>query len=216
MVQRLPVSSYAVLGLLSIAPMSGYDLTLAAERTIAGFFPISKTQVYSELSRLEGLGLVRARDVAQERRPDKRVFELTESGETALDGWLSIPGPEGDSVRMPSLLKLFFGHRLPGVKLVELLDGHQRLARAAIERLSPLVALLETEPDAVHARATALYGLRMAEATVAWVGEVEGQIERRKGAINPRRRVAPTAMRLFRAAPPPPSGRSRSARENNL
>ena len=197
------MSSHAVLGLLSIAPMSGYDLTQAAERAIGGFFPISKTQVYSELSRLEPLGLVRGREVAQERLPDKRVFELTEAGEVALDRWLSDPGAEGDSVRAPSMLKLFFGHRLPPDKLDELLDSRQRIAAAAIARLSPLVSLLETEPDAVHARVTALYGLRMAEATLTWVDEVRGKLRGRVGAINPRRRDAPTAMRLFRAVPAP-------------
>jgi DNA-binding PadR family transcriptional regulator len=71
----LPTTSYAVLGLLTFAPTSGYDLAIAADRSIANFWPISKSQVYSELRRLEKLGLVRSREVEQDKRPDKRVFE---------------------------------------------------------------------------------------------------------------------------------------------
>ena len=81
-------TSRAILGLLSIVPMSGYDLVQAADAAVGRFWPVSKSQVYAELARLEPLGLVRGTEIAQERRPDKRVFRLTGRGEEALDAWL--------------------------------------------------------------------------------------------------------------------------------
>ena len=78
---KLTTSSHAVLGLLSIVPMSGYDLFQAVERSVGRFWPISKSQVYAELPRLESAGLIQGTDVHQERLPDKRVFRLTEAGE---------------------------------------------------------------------------------------------------------------------------------------
>src|SRR5260370_871676 len=52
--------------------MSGYDLAQAAERSVGRFWPISKSQVYAELARLEPLGLVQGTEIAQDRRPDNR------------------------------------------------------------------------------------------------------------------------------------------------
>src|SRR6266498_1174193 len=46
---RLTTTSHAILGLLSIAPMSGYDLYQAVEGSTGHFWPISKSQVYAEL-----------------------------------------------------------------------------------------------------------------------------------------------------------------------
>src|SRR5438445_5020889 len=93
--------------------MSGYDLHQAVSRSIAHFWPVSKTQVYAELARLEPLGLVEGTDIPQERLPDKRVFRLTEAGEQALDAWLGNGEIEDLQFRIPFLLKALFGHRRP-------------------------------------------------------------------------------------------------------
>ena len=108
---RLTTSSRAILGLLSLAPMSGYDLFQAVERSVGRFWSISKSQVYSELARLEPLGLIQGADVPQERLPDKRVFRLTEAGEVCLDEWLDHGELEDPQFRVPFLLKILFGHR---------------------------------------------------------------------------------------------------------
>ncbi|MFN2465799.1 MAG: PadR family transcriptional regulator [Candidatus Dormibacteria bacterium] len=202
MTSALPTSSYAVLGLLSMAPMSGYELAQAADRSIANFYPISKTQTYAELDRLEKLGHVTARDVAQEKLPDKRVFELSAAGEAALDAWLTVPGLERDTYRRPTLLKVFFGHRIPREHLRELIDEYRRAAAEEIEHLTAVTALLESVPAASHTRLAALYGLRLAEAVVAWADEVRPQLpDVDPLEMRPRRTAAPTTMRLFRAVP---------------
>src|SRR5688572_29132081 len=102
---RLPPTSYAVLGMLSLAPMSGYELTQSVDKTIAHFWTISKSQVYGELTRLEELGLVSGTDVEQERLPDKRTYELTDLGGRALDAWLESAGTESSRLRSVPLLK---------------------------------------------------------------------------------------------------------------
>src|SRR5207245_7840449 len=86
---------------VAIAPMSGYDLHQAVDRSVRHMWPISKSQVYAELARLEPLGLVGGTDVPQERLPDKRVFSLTGAGEGGLDEWLEDPDVEAPQVRLP-------------------------------------------------------------------------------------------------------------------
>ena len=109
------------MALLSLAPMSGYQLAKAASRSISRFWPISKPQVYSELQRLEAEGLVEGNDVAQERLPDKRVFRLTQVGEDALDAWLEDRQHEASRFRIPFLVKTMVGHRLPRSRMRQLL-----------------------------------------------------------------------------------------------
>jgi DNA-binding PadR family transcriptional regulator len=180
--------------------MSGYGLAQAAGRSISTFYPISKTQVYGELSRLEKFGLVRGRDVAQKRLPDKRVFELTQAGEEALDGWLGSRQREAAVFRLPSLLKVFFGHRVARERLTELLDQFLQEAESEAEHLTRLLAWLGKEPDTGHAQITALYGLRVSQAISAWAGEVKANLPP-EVFMDPHRSRAPTATRIFREIP---------------
>lgn len=60
------------------------------------FGPISHTQVYPALARLEQKGLVRYHIVDQQAvRPNKKVYELTEEGRDTLRQWVESPTPLG-------------------------------------------------------------------------------------------------------------------------
>lgn len=202
---RPATSTYAVLGLLSFAPMSGYQTARAVERTISYFWPISKTHVYSELARLEELGWVEGDDVRQERLPDKRVFSITSEGERALDAWLLESELPSDVHRVPLLVKLFVAHRIPLNRTREMIANYRSLAEAELRALEEIMKILEPEPKAVFGRATALLGVRMTEAVVRWADEVEGLLPARRFSIDPRRKTAYEAREIFEASPPVPT-----------
>lgn len=205
---KASTSTYAVLGLLSLSPMSGYEVAQATEGSIAHFWPISKTHVYSELSRIERLGWADSKGVRQRAAPDKRVFQITPSGEQALDAWL-VAGSLPDEVhRLPFLIKLFIGHRIPAENLRSMLREYREEAEEYCELLRGIVDALEGEPKAAYPRATALLGLRMSEAALRWSDEVEGTLPRRRVVIDPRSRSV-KARELFEATPPVPPARSR-------
>jgi DNA-binding PadR family transcriptional regulator len=70
----------------------GYELKQAVEQAFgAAFPPINVGQVYTTLARLERDGLVCSSHVAQDGRPDKRVYAVTEAGRAALDAWYAEP-----------------------------------------------------------------------------------------------------------------------------
>jgi len=71
---------HAVLAALTSREESGYELSKRFDASVANFWPASSQQVYRELDRLEGEGLVKARAVRQQKRPDKRVFRITGAG----------------------------------------------------------------------------------------------------------------------------------------
>lgn len=196
---QLTTTSQAILGLLSIVPMSGYDLAQAAEHSIRLFWPVSKSQVYAELARLEPMGLVQGAEIAQEGRPDKRLFRLTEQGEAVLDSWLESADPGAARHRLPFLLKVFFGHRMAPERTAELLREVRAKARAEAAELSSLLAVMD-HPDAAYARLTVSFGVRMTEAMAAWAEEAEACLPPERIEIDPRRVGSTTASALFRAA----------------
>ncbi|HEX6489068.1 MAG TPA: PadR family transcriptional regulator [Candidatus Dormibacteraeota bacterium] len=211
MARPLPTSSYAVLGLLSLTPMSGYDLAQAVDKSIGHFWPMSKTQVYSELGRLDSLGLVEGHAIEQERLPDKRVFRLTEAGSRALDQWLDSQDHEGPTFRIPALVKIFFGHRMSRERVAQVLEDVAGDADAESEQLRGITELLEQIPKAAHPWASALYGLRMSEACAAWSREVRDRLAASDWARGHHDASLDSelARDLFEAAPAPRRGRRR-------
>lgn len=172
----LPETSYAVLGLIDKRPASGYDLAALADQSLGYFWPISRTLVYRELGRLEGLGWAVATEVAQERLPDKRVWSTTEQGRQALADWLSRPAEGGTSFRSGVLLKFMFGARMSPAALTSLLADYRESLQTTATDLSSVVQGLENSPEARMGRLAALHGLRSAEARLAWLDEVEVEL----------------------------------------
>ncbi|MFF1808168.1 PadR family transcriptional regulator [Streptomyces sp. NPDC058251] len=81
----------AVLAALLEGEASGYDLAKGFDASVANFWMATPQQLYRELDRMESEGLIEARLVQQERRPNKRVFTLTEAGRHALRGFTAEP-----------------------------------------------------------------------------------------------------------------------------
>ncbi|MEU6057452.1 PadR family transcriptional regulator [Streptomyces sp. NPDC047097] len=71
---------HAVLAALLGGELSGYQLAKSFDLGVANFWHAQPQQLYAELTRLEGDGLVSGREVVQEGRPNKRVFLVTAEG----------------------------------------------------------------------------------------------------------------------------------------
>lgn len=74
----------ALMAALLEGEASGYDLAKRFDAAVANFWMATPQQLYRELDRMASDGLVSARLVRQERRPDKRLFSLTDAGLRAL------------------------------------------------------------------------------------------------------------------------------------
>lgn len=71
----------------------GYELKQSLEHEFADVLPaLNRGQIYMTLGRLERDGLVTAEAVRDDSR-GKRVYQLTESGRTALADWIGRPIP---------------------------------------------------------------------------------------------------------------------------
>jgi DNA-binding PadR family transcriptional regulator len=86
---------HALMAALLEGEASGYDLAKGFDASVANFWPATPQQLYRELDRMAADGLVSARLVRQEKRPDKRLFSLTDAGEQALHGFTASPPRPG-------------------------------------------------------------------------------------------------------------------------
>ncbi|MDX3076267.1 PadR family transcriptional regulator [Streptomyces sp. NPDC088354] len=81
----------AVMAALLEGEASGYDLSKRFDASVANFWMATPQQLYKELDRMESQGLIEARVVLQERRPNKRLYSLTGAGRQALHDYTAEP-----------------------------------------------------------------------------------------------------------------------------
>lgn len=166
--------TYAVLGLLDLAPMSGYDLKKSFDKSVAHFWAADQAQIYRTLAKLVDDGAVEVTVVPQEGRPDRREHRITDAGRCALSAWLASPLEE-ERDRDPFLARVFFAGREDVEVVRDLLRQRRALAEA---RLAALRAIPQPEGSLAERLrgATLRHGLRHLEAELAWLDEVEGEL----------------------------------------
>ena len=165
---------YAVLGLLNMAPMTGYQIRKIYETSLGHFWSESYSHLYAILKVLEAEELATAEVVPGDGRPDRRVYAITPAGRTALTDWLARPAAE-QRERIEVLLKVFHGAAVgPDVTA-----RHVRATRAEHEALlaryaeyaDDLQAHVAADPDHAYFLLTLRCGQRTSEAMVAWCDE---------------------------------------------
>lgn len=95
---------HALLGLLAERPASGYDLLKLFETSLANVWPATQSQIYTELTKLAGTGLI---TVTAEGPRGRKEYALTDEGLAELRHWLAETRPQRH-VRSDVLLRVFF------------------------------------------------------------------------------------------------------------
>ena len=125
---------FALLGLLKYESKTGYELKQTMDQSTGYFWHAKQSQIYTTLKKLEQEGLVNSHPEPQDRRPDRRVYTITASGDKALQKWLLQPVTKLDTTKQLLLLKLFFSGKLEK----EVLLTQLRLVRNLHEQQSEL------------------------------------------------------------------------------
>lgn len=81
----------AILGLLAVRPMTGYDLSLSYRRALQQIWYAPLGQVYPTLRKMQRDGLLKVTVKVQHHRPNRKIYSLTAQGQKLLVGWLSAP-----------------------------------------------------------------------------------------------------------------------------
>jgi DNA-binding PadR family transcriptional regulator len=85
---------HAILVSLAERSASGYDLARRFDASIGHFWSASHQQIYKVLGRMESDGWVSSELVAQDGRPDKKVYAVTAAGRHELAAWTARPSPD--------------------------------------------------------------------------------------------------------------------------
>lgn len=126
---------YLILGLLMLAPMTGYELQRFIRQNLALICSHSAGSVQTALAKLEREGFVTAAETREGKRR-KKTFSITDEGRAAFSGWVAQP-MQADKVKNMELARLFF---------LGLADPAQRAAaiRDYIRQMKEMQAVLET------------------------------------------------------------------------
>ena len=191
---------HAVLAALLEGEASGYDLSRRFDVSVANFWTATPQQVYRELERLEAAGLLSARVVMQERRPNKRLFALTEAGRSELFEFTARPA-RPTTLRDELLVKLqaVDAGDLDAVRaaVTERMDQATRKVEAW-ERLRERILRGATEEhfiantDRVGPYLTLMRGIAFERETLEWARAVLEVLSRRsqRTAMDPSRNQA--------------------------
>ncbi|AWB86920.1 PadR family transcriptional regulator [Mycetocola zhujimingii] len=160
---------YAVLGLLSLEPQSGYDLGRAFAGSVAHFWYADQSQIYRLLDDLDAEGAITTEVIRQKGRPDRRVHSLTDTGRKELDAWQRSP-LDPQRPKNSFLARLFFAGALGPEHVRRLLDEAEKLVTESHERLLAIEHSASTLDEVVQ-NATLRSGISHAESTIAWIAE---------------------------------------------
>ncbi len=100
------------LAILSMGDTSGYEINKLFQGPFSHIYEASFGSIYPALGKLTEDRLVTCTALAQEKKPDKKVYSLTQAGRAALlDDLALMPGV--DRVRSDFLVVMMFAHLLP-------------------------------------------------------------------------------------------------------
>jgi PadR family transcriptional regulator, regulatory protein AphA len=167
-------SQFALLGLLSLGPMSGYDLRQLIGWSVGYFWNEGYGQIYPTLNKLAADGLLERTSERKAGRPERHVYSLTEAGRERLRGWLR-DAPRPEVPRNELLLKLFFGGLQPAAisreHILEHRRRHTELLRGFVEIRRRLDAGSGNEKQKPFWLITLSHGEHMSRASLAWCDE---------------------------------------------
>jgi DNA-binding PadR family transcriptional regulator len=121
----LAATSWALLGLLSYEhELSGYDIRKWCDWSLRFYYGSpAYSQIYSELKKMEKLGLVTSRDENTGPR-NRRLYKITEAGLDAVTKWAREAPVDQPTLKHGPLLRVALGHLADPARLKELLQEH--------------------------------------------------------------------------------------------
>lgn len=179
---------YALLGVLSMREMSGYDIKRHFDRAVHFVWNASDSQIYRELRGMEHDELIASRLVEQEGRPNKRLYRVTAAGLRQLDEWL-VSEVETPYSKEPFLLRLFFMARVSDAEARKVLEARlgevESLLDVAAERLRTYSDIGRSgQPEMLWWQTRLIEGMRrLQSAEGAWLRELIRDLDARGDAV---------------------------------
>jgi DNA-binding PadR family transcriptional regulator len=184
-VAKINKSQFAILGMLSIEPMSGYEIRRNMEDSTNYFWKESDGQLYPTLERLVKEKKITYEGVRRHGARASKVYKITELGHEALQLWLEDPSCVL-LIRSEFLLKIFFGANTSNAKIIEHISAFQQQRKQRLQMLSQLQRKMQENPNAQHTffwELCCLYAEKQLRALVEWSDEALHRLRERQAGL---------------------------------
>ncbi len=137
MSQDIPVTGYAILGLLTFGDeLTGYEIKRRADMTLRFYWASpAMSQIYSELRRLTDRGLLSA-DARTEGGRAVTSYAITDAGQAALRAWMDGTPAGFPVLKHTVLLRLLIGHATEPEQTRQMLHDYVAELDRALDDLS--------------------------------------------------------------------------------
>ena len=180
---------YAMLGFLNYRSLSGYDLKRIMDVSTTNFWVTDLSQIYKALKSLEADGAITSSVEAQDDKPDRRVYTITDEGRADLQDWLDTPLTDVTPMKEALLLKMFFSANADRQQLITqlviqrelhkgMLQTYQGQTLTDIEQNAGFMGA--TPEDALFWDMTRRAGVLYEEMYIAWLDETIKRLRGRK------------------------------------
>jgi PadR family transcriptional regulator AphA len=196
MAKRSSSSMEVLLGMLTIEPMSGYDLGQAVRDSIGHFWNESYGQIYPNLKKLAAAGFVTGKTEKQKGKPDRQIYSITKKGRDRLEAWLKVE-PQPEIPRNELLLKLFFAVQAVPEDIVGFVERMATSESRTLKKLNGLeaeIAKLHQYPDAPCWKMVLRFGQLELEAHQRWAEETLAALRK----LNSKQRASSAAGKEHR------------------
>ncbi|MBA3339276.1 MAG: PadR family transcriptional regulator [Geodermatophilaceae bacterium] len=159
--QYLPTTSYALLGLLTFGQeLTGYELKQRADSTLRFYWTApAMSQIYTELKRLEGRGLVHSRHVGGGPSRTTKRYRVSARGAHELRRWLVESDPGFPLLKHPIALRLLLGHLVEPGQVRAMLESYDAALAAQRRDLREVLDRIESDEAFAFPAHVARWGL---------------------------------------------------------
>jgi DNA-binding PadR family transcriptional regulator len=133
------------LGVLCLQDATGYEIRRVFEQAFSYFHGAGYGSIYPALDKLTAEGLVTCHLERQDKRPDRKLFQVTEAGRKAFRRALAESAPD-EKLRSDFLVQMFFAHLLETEDLARLLDRFEQELGHKLDYLNSLILRQDLTP----------------------------------------------------------------------
>ncbi len=160
---------HALLGLLAEQPASGYDLSQRFNDVLGSVWPAGHPQIYGELRKLHGHGLIAIDGQGPRRRT---AYRITDEGLTEVRHWLA-ETPVDHTLRLEPLLRSVFFWLLTPQQLTHHLEREAAYYQGVADSYRKLAAAKDRgdygdSPQTRSLRVAAEAGIRLNDTLQEW------------------------------------------------
>ncbi|KAB2331333.1 PadR family transcriptional regulator [Bacillus mesophilum] len=160
---------YALLGIISKKPVTGYDVVTIFKQTMIYFWSSTHSQIYKELHKMEEEELITHQLVIQGTSPNKKVYSLTDKGKKDLIRWAIEEPLKPAKIKDEFLIKTTIFPILSAEEINQLLDEVIEREQSILAKTKEWKEHFNSQGDSdIGTILTVEYGIRYSEMYLEW------------------------------------------------